>query len=102
MFQFALSFNQSLCAWGPKMNESAFVSAMFKATDCESFDGGSMDDPNMTACPRGPFCHYCSAEELGITCPDKDASGGDRLTQSFLFFGSSLLLGWLVSWIALQ
>ncbi|CAJ1960616.1 unnamed protein product [Cylindrotheca closterium] len=55
MFFAASSFNQNLCAWGPRLSGNVDVDRMFlDATQCPS-----TTNPNLSANPRGPFCHVC-------------------------------------------
>lgn len=58
MFNHALSFSQNLCEWGPKLPSTTRVEWMFRYTRCPK--NGMMDDPVLTASPRGPFCHACA------------------------------------------
>ena len=56
-FSGASSFNQNLCAWGPSLTQPSLdVTNMFPASACPA-----TTDPNLTASPVGPLCHYCTS-----------------------------------------
>jgi len=54
MFTGAKSFQQNLCDWGSRLNTSALVTDAFVKSGCPN-----ISDPNLTAVPKGPFCHVC-------------------------------------------
>jgi hypothetical protein len=58
MFQFASSYNSSLCAWGPQMVTSADVTNMFKGTQCPA----EYLTPSLVDNPLGPMCGYCPVQ----------------------------------------
>jgi hypothetical protein len=56
MFEAASSFNQNLCAWGPKITDRTIVmEGMFFASSCPS-----QGDPDLTLDPITPLCFSCA------------------------------------------
>jgi len=56
MFYEATAFNQNLCAWGARLDNSIsyILADAFQYNSCPS-----NLQPTMSASPPGPFCHVC-------------------------------------------
>ena len=69
MFYYASSFNQNLGSWGPALANGLQVNGMFDGTSCPY-----PYDPDLTAVPRGPLCHYCGDTSNPIPAPSSSPS----------------------------
>jgi hypothetical protein len=54
LFSRASSFNQNLCAWGPRLTSGTDFYRTFQNSNCTSESG-----PNLSSNPPGPLCHIC-------------------------------------------
>ena len=57
MFAHATAFRQNLCSWGGRLHNNVTIklNGMFVESGCVE-----TDDPDLSASPRGPFCHSCT------------------------------------------
>ena len=60
MFFGAISYNQSLGAWGNLLpGTNVTVSDVLAGTSCLA-----LEESDLTLDPKGPFCHVCNGNEL--------------------------------------
>ena len=60
MFGTSTSFRQDLCPWGALLDPATDVSNMFWQTAC-----ATLDDPDFSSSPPGPFCFECVPPPIG-------------------------------------
>ena len=81
MLKQATAFNHNLCLWGTKLPgtlTSLDVSQTFTSTACTD-----PSDPDLTASPKGPFCHVCDAASASpSSVPSEAPSQGPYVTAS--------------------
>jgi len=68
---------KNLCAWGPKIHESATVTNMFGVRDTTVAKCPSPKDPVLTMSPPGPFCHSCDTSSNSGGNSNNVGSGND-------------------------
>jgi surface protein len=52
----ALSFDQNLCGWGPRVQDELAATGMFLESGCPN----NTTDPNVMSFEEGPWCFNCS------------------------------------------